>query len=165
MKRLTYLFLVLPFMMAGCQIGESPTTGNNVSIIEEGESAMTARMNSYRGKVVLLDFWFTQCPPCINEIPHEKSIAKEFSGKPFAILGISRDGSIDELRKYLSSNPLPWVNIYDVRGSISKKWNVESFPTFVLIDHQGTVIGRWVGGGNSSKIEEAIAQALENVGK
>jgi thiol-disulfide isomerase/thioredoxin len=118
------------------------------------------KLSDYRGKVVLLDFWATWCGPCRNEIPHERALASRFNGRPFAILGISQDGNREELAAFLQTNPLPWANIFDGDGKITGRWNVSGIPTFVLIDHNGQIRNRWVGGGQSSEIETAVAAAV-----
>ncbi len=121
------------------------------------ESAESFKLSNYRGKVVLLNFWATWCPPCRGEIPHERALASRFSGKPFVMLGISQDAKRETLAGFLQTNPVSWVNIFDGDGKITSQWKVSSIPTVVLIDHNGDVRGRWVGGGQSNEIEKAVA--------
>jgi len=116
--------------------------------------------SEYRGKVVLLDFWATWCPPCRAEIPHGKSLVEKFQGKPFALIGISADESRDELRQFLADRPLPWVNISDPANRLNSLWKIKALPTFVLIGADGKIVERWIGGGRSASIERAVEKAV-----
>jgi cytochrome c biogenesis protein CcmG/thiol:disulfide interchange protein DsbE len=162
MNRYFCLVALVLLMMAGCRDGASmkavQAPGQKAPSIEgTGVNGESIKLSNYRGKVVLLDFWASWCGPCCNEIPHGRTLASRFSGKPFAILGISQDHRRDELAVFLQSNPVPWANIFDGNGKITSNWKVSSIPTFVLLDHNGDIRGRWVGGGQSNEIEKAVA--------
>jgi peroxiredoxin len=128
-----------------------------------GESVGGTKVSlaQHRGKVVLIDFWASWCGPCVQEMSHTKDLHREFDGRPFAVLGVNRDRSKEELQRYLDQNKLPWQNVFDESGNISDQWKVSSLPTFVLVDHNGLIAGRWEGAGNGGEIEQAIKKAVE----
>src|SRR5258708_34645001 len=111
------------------------------------------QLSKYKGKVVLLDFWATWCGPCVAAIPHEKQLAARFGGRPFALIGISIDESLETLRKFVANKGLPWPNIFDDGKRIARQWQIEAVPTFVLIDADGFIIGRWEGAQDMPDIE------------
>jgi peroxiredoxin len=162
------LFVVL--FTAGC--GDTNTVGVDVGrkapdISGESTSGVPVRLSGYKGKVVLLDFWATWCQPCRAMIPHEMELNRQFDTRPFAILGISRDNKREDLKNFVDREKIPWPNIFDGGGTICKEWEISAFPTFVLIDHKGIIIGRWEGGGAhaSAEIERAVDEAVREADK
>lgn len=120
------------------------------------------KLSDYEGKIVLLDFWATWCPPCVASIPHEKRMVDKFAGKPFVLLGISKDRDKADLTNFLTRDPLPWKNLYDGAEDLDQVWEVEAFPTFVLIDEKGIVRGRWEGA-RLDAIEKRVEELLKKV--
>ena len=133
----------------------------------ESTAGLPIRLSQYMGKVVLVDFWATWCKPCRELIPHEKDLHRQYDTRPFAILGISRDHQREDLKTFVDREKLPWPNLFDGGGSICNEWGVSAFPTFVLIDHKGIIIGRWEGGGpkTMSEIEHAVDKAVREADK
>ena len=67
---------------------------------------------SYRGKVVLVDFWATWCGPCRAEIPNVLEMYEAYHDKGFDVLGISLDATPEAAKKYVEENKLPWSSIF-----------------------------------------------------
>jgi thiol-disulfide isomerase/thioredoxin len=155
-------------MTLGCQDNEVPSAvsdGNKSPEISGTDvNGKPVSISQFSGKVVLLDFWATYCGPCLAAIPHEVELQKKYSGRPFAILGVSVDQEKDDLRQFLNQQPLPWPNIYDENGVIAKQWGVRGIPTFVLIDHQGKIAKRWVGA-QLDEIDSAVEKAVNDAEK
>jgi thiol-disulfide isomerase/thioredoxin len=106
------------------------------------------RLSGYRGKVVLLSFWATWCPPCMALVPHECALVKQREGKPFVLLGVNGDKDVAHAKKVATAKGITWRSFIDQpdgRGTISKAWNVRGWPTLYLIDHKGIIRQRWVG--------------------
>lgn len=94
-------------------------------------------------KVVLIDFWFSRCKPCLMQLPKLKEIYERFaSTNKFEIIGISTDTSInvDLWKKRVSENQLKWKNFLDENAFESNKEKIRSFPTNFLVDANGVVI-------------------------
>lgn len=111
----------------------------------------TVNLLSFRGEnYVLLDFWASWCPPCIKAIPQLKYIYKEFHKKGLDIISLSwdyhRQAWINEIRQQGTNL---WYNIYLDEGDdndidfISEKYGIYAIPTFVLIDKNGKIIGKY----------------------
>jgi thiol-disulfide isomerase/thioredoxin len=98
------------------------------------------QLSNYRGQVVLLDFWYTNCPHCRNFEPHEKALVRQYEGRPFVILGVNTDPDPETLLKTQQTAQLPWRSLWDgPHGSVVRDWGVQGFPTIYLIDHVGRV--------------------------
>ena len=107
---------------------------------EDGTDIDLAKM---RGKVVLVDFWATWCPPCRGEVPHVVAAYKKYHDKGFEIVGISLDQDEDALKTFTQQNEMTWPQYFDGQGwdnKISKDFGIQSIPTMWLIGKDGKLI-------------------------
>ena len=102
-------------------------------------------LEDLRGKVVLVDFWATWCPPCVKATPGLKRLQDKFKGQPFVILGISADRNRGEWQSFIVGNILKWHHYLDERGQLARSFNIEAFPSYLLLDHDGIVRHTWRG--------------------
>lgn len=127
-----------------------------------------------KGKVVLVDFWATWCPPCVAAIPAHRDLYERLGPKGFEILGVNldaaRQGSKDKdakdaegtqaaVRHFLVEFGVPWTNVLNGSGKadIAKAYAVTDLPTSFLIDRDGVVVQVEQYGPD---LEKAIARAL-----
>lgn len=99
-------------------------------------------LEKYRGKIVLIDFWATWCPPCRQEMPAMRELANKYTGEQFVVIGINLDTDKGQMKKYLEAEKITWPQYYDGNGwnnKISRMYNVSSIPYTVLVDHNGVV--------------------------
>jgi thiol-disulfide isomerase/thioredoxin len=101
-------------------------------------------LHDYRGKVVVISFWFTGCGPCMGLIPFEKHLIETYKGRPFALLGVSGDESREQALKTSAEHKMDWPCWFDggLNGPILGDWNVLSFPTFYLLDKGGRIAAK-----------------------
>lgn len=92
----------------------------------------------YRGRLVLLQFWATWCPPCRAEVPHLREAYEEFHDRGFDILGVSLDGprgrSATAVRQFLTGARMQWDVIHEDVERIAGAYNVTSIPALFLVD-------------------------------
>ena len=119
------------------------------------------KLSDLKGKVVMINFWGTWCGPCLQQIPHERQMVTEkYKDRPFAILGVAQD-SPETLAAFLKSNPLPWPNIADDQGVLSRSWGVTAVPSAVLVDHTGVIQYAWVSGVSPKELWPAVDRLVE----
>jgi len=119
------------------------------------------RLEDQRGKVVLLSFWFSDCPPCRALMPHEKKLVETFPADRFVLMGINADADPARLRQMETRAQLNYRSIADgSQGPICTAWGVTAFPTFVLIDAEGNVRWRHDGPPEPAELEGRIRQLL-----
>jgi thiol-disulfide isomerase/thioredoxin len=112
-----------------------------------GTTVTGAALNlaAYRGKVVLIHYWATWSEPCLADLSVLKNIQAKYARDRFAIVGVSLDGSKDDLRRYLAQNRLPWPQIYEQGGldnRLANELGILTLPTMLLVDQRGRVINR-----------------------
>jgi peroxiredoxin len=97
-------------------------------------------LQDQRGKVVLLDFWATWCPPCVGSIPGIKTIHEKFKGNSdFLLVGVSEDDEKSDLQSFIQKNGVAWLQVYDLdsKKEMARAFGVHEIPATFLIDRQG----------------------------
>jgi peroxiredoxin/Flp pilus assembly protein TadD len=125
-------------------------------------------LDELRGKVVLLDFWGTWCPPCVESIPELRSLHKKYSKEPsFVLIGISSDGDEEVWREFTAKNKMIWPQYRDKDRKIQRAFGVRAFPTYVVIDHEGIVRHQSVGMSwtRAATLDEAIRKQVKIIAK
>ena len=102
---------------------------------------------SYRGKVVLLDYWATWCGPCIAELPNIRKLYDVYHDRGFDVIGISVDDNRDDLKAFVEKNQIPWtVTFYEGEDSpglsqpLAIQFGVSTVPVALLVDQEGRLI-------------------------
>ena len=96
-----------------------------------------------RGKVVLVDFWATWCPPCRAETPDVVAAYQKYHDKGFDILGISLDQDKGALQKYIADNKMTWPQYFDGKGwdnATSSRFGIQSIPAMWLVGKDGRLV-------------------------
>jgi thiol-disulfide isomerase/thioredoxin len=93
----------------------------------------------YRGKVVLLNFWASWCPPCLREMPSMERLRVKMAGRPLAIVALDSAEAPEEVNAYLSRMTLGFPILLDPDGSNTRRWKVFALPTTFLLDAEGRV--------------------------
>lgn len=112
-------------------------------------------LNSYKNKnYILLDFWASWCVPCRADFPFLKEVYDRYHSKGLEIINISRDDDINAWRQAISKDGISsWRHISTKLNDskILSDYFVSAIPVKVLIDKDGRIIGRWLGGGDVNK--------------
>jgi len=116
-----------------------------------------------RGKVVLLDFWGTWCPPCVESVPDMRLVWKKFSKDQFVMIAVSSDRDQAVWSAFVEKNKMEWPQYLDRDAKVQRTFEVHAFPTYILIDHEGIIRMRSVGLSwqRAAGIEETIRKALK----
>jgi thiol-disulfide isomerase/thioredoxin len=93
----------------------------------------------YRGKVVLLNFWASWCPPCLREMPSLERLRVKMAGRPLEIVALDSAEAPEEVNAYLARMKLGFPILLDPDGSNTKRWKVFALPTTFMLDAEGRV--------------------------
>ncbi|OGA23813.1 MAG: hypothetical protein A3H34_01470 [Betaproteobacteria bacterium RIFCSPLOWO2_02_FULL_67_19] len=97
------------------------------------------RLESYRGKVVLVNFWATWCEPCREEMPGIERLRASLAGRPFAVLAVNLAEPPSRIRAFLEKMPLGFPVLLDHDTAAAKAWNARVLPASFLIDADGRI--------------------------
>jgi peroxiredoxin len=129
---------------------------------EEGKK--TWRLSELRGKVVLVNFWATWCPPCRKELPSMERLWRQFKDQGLVVLGVNvaEDGNAVFAFSNGLETPLTFPLLLDEDGSVTQSWPVQGLPTTYLVDKKGRIAFGAIGGRefDSPAIVEQVRQLL-----
>ena len=154
MKRFFCLsLLVLLFVLPGCTKKEKPAVEGNPApaFTLKDLDGREVKLADLKGKVVIVNFWATWCPPRREEIPSMMQLNQAMAGKPFQMLAISiNEGGAQEVQAYFkqSGNSLP--ALLDPTQQVAKRYGVTGVPESFVIDRNGVILKKVVGGVNWS---------------
>jgi cytochrome c biogenesis protein CcmG, thiol:disulfide interchange protein DsbE len=155
MKKILYLLVVIALVtMSGCNRKESDMANRSISfgsqpapdVTVNSLDGTTLRLSSLKGKVVLLNFWATWCPPCREEIPSMIKLNKLMAGKPFQMVAISiNEGGKPEVESYFQSSGLSLPAYTDPDNRAARAYGVTGVPESYIIDKNGIIVKKVIG--------------------
>ena len=97
-------------------------------------------LDDLKGKVVLLDFWGTWCPPCVESVPALKDLQKRFAKEPlFKMISVSNDGDQTKWSEFIGKNQMTWTQYLDKDRHVVRAFDINAYPTYILIDAEGII--------------------------
>lgn len=103
-------------------------------------------LSSFKGKVVLLNFWATWCPPCRAEIPSMNRLQEKLKSRGLVVIAVSTDNRIDEPKRFVQQNPVNFIVLHDSNLKVSRTiYKVFMMPTTFLIDRRGIIVEKYFG--------------------
>ena len=100
----------------------------------------TLDLRNIKNQVVLVNFWTTWCPPCVDEMPSMQRLSEKLQGDPFAIWGVNIAEQETEIKKFVTQKiNVDFPILLDSSGEAMRQWNVMAFPTSFVIDKKGNI--------------------------
>ncbi len=121
-------------------------------------------LSSYRGKVVLLNFWATWCPPCRAEMPSMETLYRRFNNQGLEILAVDVGEDTLMVQRFIRSGGYTFPVMLDNDNKVSSVYGIEAIPTTYIIDREGKIIGRVIGSimWDNQKVIAAIDALLKS---
>jgi cytochrome c biogenesis protein CcmG/thiol:disulfide interchange protein DsbE len=109
---------------------------------EKGGTISTA---NFGGKLLVLNFWATWCPPCVEETPSLDQFARAFAGKGVVVLGISVDKDERAYKAFLARSGVTFHTARDPEAKINADYGTFKYPETYIIDTRGKVVRKYIG--------------------
>jgi len=109
---------------------------------------------SFRGRVVLLNFWATWCPPCQTEMASMEGLYQAYKDYGFEVVAVSSDvQGVEAVQPFVTQLRLSFTTLLDATGQVTRLYGVTSLPTSYLLDRQGRLVTVAIGGHDWTKAE------------
>ncbi|HEX6881616.1 MAG TPA: redoxin family protein [Terriglobales bacterium] len=115
------------------------------------------------GKVVLIDFWATWCPPCRESVPELKDLATKYPPDKFVQISVSADDDHDKWKQFIADKKMTWTQYFDADKHMLDLFNVHAFPTYILIDREGIIRERVSGLNPQQTVGSRMKEPLKKI--
>jgi len=152
------LMLLTTFSLSLNADWQQPELSHNLTVVKKSITASDfelqdmdeelVKLSDYKGKVVLLNFWATWCPPCIREMPSMERLHQQVDAEGFKVIAVNQMEDIDQVFAFtgqLDVDPTFEI-LFDSTSEVSRDYAVRGLPTTYLIDKAGKIRYRAVGG-------------------
>ena len=121
-------------------------------------------LEDYRGKVVLIDFWASWCPPCLASLPAYELMHQEIGTGEFEIIAINVDENTEDGLEFLRQHPVSYPVIADPEGKIGIPYGIRSLPRSFLLDRNGRIIVTYKSfkAGDETDLKQEITELLQH---
>jgi peroxiredoxin len=144
-KRISLLTALL-LVAAGCYTGSRPQhVGSAAKEFTVRDSDHQVSLNQFRGQVVVLNFWATWCPPCMQELPSMMDMQNQLRSRGVVVLGISIDVDDDAYHRFLKQRSVNFVTVRDPEQKVAGIYGTSGWPESYIIDRQGVLRRKVVG--------------------
>jgi len=146
-KRLFLLLAQSAIVLAvGCYSGSRPQhIGDAARDFSLQDSDRKVSLNQFHGQVVVLNFWATWCPPCVEELPSLMSMQERVRGHGVVVLGVSIDMDGDAYHRFLKQRKVNFLTVRDPEQKVSGTYGTFGWPETYIIDRQGVIRRKFVG--------------------
>ena len=120
----------------------------------------TVELAALRGKVVMVDFWSSWCPPCRQEAPVLAQVYREYGGRPVEFIGVDIWDRPEDALAYIQQYGIPYPNGVDTDGAILIDYGVTGIPEKIFIDRDGFIARKFVGPMNAVDLRAALDELL-----
>ncbi|MCL2186018.1 MAG: TlpA family protein disulfide reductase [Treponema sp.] len=113
----------------------------NLQLLNGGNVSLA----NYTGKVIILNFWATWCPPCLAEMPSMELLYQRYKSAGLEILAVNIRERYDTVNLFIQNKKHTFPVPLDINGSVSSTYGIEAIPTSFIIDRRGKIIGKLIG--------------------
>lgn len=140
--------LCLGILVSACgkQSGIAEVGQNAPAITLKDFSGTEYTLDQFKGKLVLLDFWASWCPPCRSSIPKLEEIHAAYSDRDdFLVVGINLDQIPTQAEQFIRDHNIGYLTLQGGSSTVSQDYGVRGIPAFFLIDADGVIVKKYTG--------------------
>jgi len=132
--------------LSGCYAGTRPSRiGSAAPDFTVHDSERTVTLSQFKGQVVVLNFWATWCPPCIEEMPSLVQMQQRMQSKGVTVLAVSVDADEKQYRRFLREHNVSLLSVRDADQKSNELYGTFKFPETYVIDRNGVVRRKFIG--------------------
>ena len=158
---LTALFLSGPAIAAAGELQPYEERSEPPALALPDLGGRRHTLDSYRGQVVLVNFWASWCTPCLMEMPSMQRLVEAMAGRPFQILAVNTEETKSKVWKFKKLLNISFPTLLDSSGDATRAWAVDVFPTSYLIDAGGRI--QYVSYGALEWDDAAVVTVIETL--
>jgi peroxiredoxin len=146
-KRLFLLVTISAILLdAGCLSGSRPShIGDAAHDFSVQDSDRKVDLQQFRGQIVVLNFWATWCPPCVEELPSLITMQDRMKAKGVVVLGVSIDVDEDAYHRFLKLRNVNFMTVRDPEEKVATLYGTSGWPETYIIDRKGVLRRKFVG--------------------
>lgn len=149
MRRRPLLIAFVTLMLAGCYSGtRPPRIGTAAPDFTVQDADRKLSLADYRGKIVVLNFWATWCPPCVEEMPSLLQMQQRLKDKGVTVLAVSLDADEGAYHKFLKDHGVNLITVRDPDMKSSDLYGTFKYPETYVIDRNGVLQRKFIGAVN-----------------
>ena len=151
MRRLAYSALLLVgcvylTILSACYSGSRPPRiGSNAPDFTVQDAERTVKLSDFRGQVVVLNFWATWCPPCVEEMPSLVEMQRRMKAKGVTVVAVSMDVDQSAYRQFLKDHNVNLLTVRDPGQKSNNLYGTFKFPETYVIDRNGVMRRKFIG--------------------
>ncbi len=165
-KKLSFIFfvalIIISIIFIGCSNAKAENPDNDLTYKNnftlENIDDEEISLSDFKGKLIVLNFWATWCPPCKAEIPDFVETYNEYKEKGVEFVGVSMDSKSD-LRQFIQAYDINYTLLID-GGQVSKQWGIRAVPATFILGRNGEVLFKNIGLMEKSKLVSEIEKRL-----
>lgn len=156
-NKISVVMALMLLLIVGCNKAETASGVENINA-----QAVQDLIAQNKGKVVVVNFWATWCPPCRAEIPELIELRKKFSDDELVMIGVSVDADIAAVNKFLESEPKFNYPIYFADDDVGSFFRIQSIPRTMIYSPQGKRVFDKEGSFPGAMFENYIKKLLKD---
>ena len=182
-RRSVVLFIGVPVLLIATILiwgvvqngGESgrPGVNDNFGSVDIDQSAATdftltlfdgsdLRLSDLRGKVVMIDFWGSWCPPCRAEAPALQQVYREYESMPVEFVGVDIWDTEKNARAYIERFGITFPSGLDEKGFVAVEYGVKGLPEKIFVTPEGIISKRFIGPVKADKLRDILDEEISN---
>lgn len=133
-------------ILSGCYSGTRPARIGSIApdfMVQDADRSVT--LSQFRGQVVVLNFWATWCPPCVEEMPSLVEMQRRMKAKGITVVAVSIDVDQDAYKKFLKLHGVDLLTVRDPEQKTPKLYGTSGWPETFIIDRNGVMRRKFVG--------------------
>ncbi len=144
-KRTVIILLSLSLLILGaCKSSQPAQIGTVAPDFTVNDGSKTVSLSQFRGKTVVLNFWATWCPPCVEEVPSLVAMQKQMGDK-IVVLAVSTDVDEDAYKKFTEKRMQGVLTVRDGNQKANALYGTYAFPETYIIDKDGVIKRKFIG--------------------